>query len=247
VRRIIAELIRLEQSRIARPVTRSDGPGLSTQRVRWLELAYALVRAARLPEAPPPGRVALAYSFPTKGAASGTAGAVDGQWIGGQLAGSPNGERQLIVIHPKLWNDPGEVVGVLAHEMVHAAAPGDGHGGAFPSLAKRIGLEGKPTQCGAGGAFKAWVDQMLDEGRLPPFPAGAVSIVKRRVQGTRQRLWECECDPPVKLRCAKDDLQVRCEICMARFTLKQPKTPSRIDEGTKDLCPASNDAGRVNR
>ena len=83
--------------------------------------------------------------------------------------------------------------------------------------------------------------------RIHTFPAGAVNIVRRRVQGTRQRLWECQCDPPVKLRCAKDDLQVRCEICGEVFVLKAPKTPSRIEQAPKDLCPASNDAGRVNR
>jgi hypothetical protein len=249
MRRIIAELIRLEQDqRVARPVTRSgDDPGLSAQRVRWLELAYERVREAKLSEAPPLGQVALAYSFPTKGAASGGKGAIDGQWIGSKLDGSPNGEQQLIVIHPKLWNDPAEVAGVLAHEMVHAATPGDGHGGKFPSLAKRIGLVGKPTQAGAGEEFRAWVDNEFATQKLPPFPAGAVSITRRRVQGTRQRLWECQCEPPVKLRCASDGLQARCELCGELFAMKAPKTPSRIDQGTGNLSPAPNDAGRVNR
>lgn len=35
--------------------------------------------------------------------------------------------------------------------------------------------------------------------------------------GSRLRLYECECVPPVKIRAAKDDLNCTCGICNARF------------------------------
>jgi hypothetical protein len=231
MRRIIAELIQLERQRRFAKAPAGDGPGLSAQRVRWLEVAYERVRAERMPEAPPLSEVALAYSFPTKGAASGTSGSVLGQWIGGKVEDSPNGEQQLIVVHPRLWKDPAEVVGVLAHEMCHAATPGDGHGARFAALAKRIGLVGKPTCAGAGAEFRAWVDAEFSRQTLPPFPAGAVAIHKRKVQGTRMRLYECGCVPPVKVRCARDDLRAECQDCGEPFELKQPKTGPRVEVG----------------
>jgi hypothetical protein len=231
VRRIIAELIKLEQRERFASAPEGDGPGLSTQRVRWLEVAYERLREAKVPEAPPLSEVALAYSFPTRGAASGTSSSVLGQWIGGKVDGSPNGEQQLIVVHPRLWKEPAEVLGTLAHEMCHAATPGDGHGARFAALARRVGLEGKPTCAGAGAEFRRWVDSEYAGKTLPPFPAGAVAIHKRKVQGTRMRLYECACEPPVKVRCARDDLHAECQECGELFELKAPKTGPRVEDG----------------
>jgi hypothetical protein len=243
VRRIIARLIELEHSQRLAKAPQGDEPGLSTQRVRWLEQSYERLRETKLSEAPELSKVALAYSFPTKGAASGSVSTRVGEWIGSELSGSPNGERQLIVIHPMLWEDPAEVLGTLAHEMCHACTPDDGHGAKFAALAKRIGLVGKPTQAGAGAEFRAWVDAEFTSGKLAPFPAGAVAIHRRKVQGTRMRLYECACDPPVKVRCARDDLRAECQECGELFELKAPKTPTRFE---KKPVGGRHDAARVN-
>jgi len=38
--------------------------------------------------------------------------------------------------------------------------------------------------------------------------------------GSRMRLWECACQPVVKIRAASDTLQVRCEVCDTLFVKK---------------------------
>ena len=35
--------------------------------------------------------------------------------------------------------------------------------------------------------------------------------------GSRLRLWECECVPPVKLRVARDELDITCNCCNSNF------------------------------
>ncbi len=37
--------------------------------------------------------------------------------------------------------------------------------------------------------------------------------------GSRSRLYHCDCEPPVKLRAATDDLQCTCDLCEGSFTL----------------------------
>jgi hypothetical protein len=189
-----------------------DVSSLSSARVRYLEAAYEALRAELLPEAPERDRVALAYSFPTKGAAIGHGGrGVIGQCISARLEGSAAGEQALIVIHPSQWSEDLAVLAVLAHEMAHAAAPGAGHGAPFVRLVRRIGLAGKPTATVPGEAFKRAVAGL--RGKLPPFPAGSLTILGRRVAGTRLRLFECACNPPIKVRTARDELPWVCEAC----------------------------------
>lgn len=38
--------------------------------------------------------------------------------------------------------------------------------------------------------------------------------------GSRLRLWECECDKPVKVRVASDDFRATCDVCEQAFTRK---------------------------
>jgi hypothetical protein len=44
--------------------------------------------------------------------------------------------------------------------------------------------------------------------------------------GSRLRLYECECVPPVKIRAAKDDLNCTCGICNARFVRPDGEAPA---------------------
>lgn len=200
--------------------------GLSTSRVAYLEHAYELFRTALLKEAPPCSEVAFAYSFPSRGA-RGRAGRI-GECHYGRLAGSETDERFLLLVHPSEWVEDILVLAVLAHEMIHAAlGRAAGHGPRFAALARRMGLAGKPTATVAGPAFACFVD--ANRKSLPPFPAGALHLAERRVQGTRLRLYECHCTPVIKLRCARDDLRARCELCGAFFAIKAEKTVSRLE------------------
>lgn len=190
--------------------------GGSTARARWLELAYQRIRADLLPEAPDLELVVLSWSFPSRGAR----GRVIGECHDGVQGAR---ERWAIVIHPSQWASSRDVLAVLAHEMCHAATPGDGHGRRFRELVTRIGLVGKPTQTRPGPAFLSWAQGS----GLGALPLGTINPnASRRVQGTRQRLWECSCPRPVKVRCASDWLDATCGNCGQRFELKQgPRAP----------------------
>ena len=207
-----------------RPAAR---PGPSAARAVYLEAAYDLLRRDWLPEAPPRERVALAYSFPTRRARTGKDGTVTtGQCHFVTVEGSATGEDRLVTVHPCKWTAAVEVLAVLAHEAAHAALPrGTGHRAPFVALVRRMGLEGKPTETRPGPAFRVWADAAARE--LPPFPAGAVELTGVRVQGTRQRLYECACRPPVKVRAARDDLEAQCLRCECLFELRQAARPDR--------------------
>lgn len=198
--------------------------GLSTARAAYLEQAYDQIREDLMHEAPLRTEVAFAYSFPSR-AARHRAGRV-GECHYARLAGSEAGERFFLLVHPSEWTDDLRVLAVLAHEMAHATLGRQaGHGPRFAALVRRIGLDGRPTATFAGPAFTRWVE--ANRVHLPPFPAGALHLIGRRVQGTRLRLYECRCAPAIKLRCARDELRVRCELCGALFALKASKTASR--------------------
>ena len=204
--------------------------GPSAARVSYLEGAYDLLRATLLPEAPERSLVALAYSFPLRGARSvGKRGRI-GECHYGAIQGSGKGEKNLIAIHPSEWIDDLRVLAVLAHEMIHAGLGAKvGHKAAFVAVARRIGLEGQPTATTPGLAFKRWINEHRQT--LPVFYPGTFSFGDRRVQGTRLRLYECSCKPPFKVRCARDDLYARCEECGGMFLQKTMKTDTRLEGG----------------
>jgi hypothetical protein len=183
-----------------------------------------LRRDPLLPEAPARELVALAYSFPTRGAAVGHGGGTIGQCISAKLEGSAAGEQALIVVHPSQWSSDLAVLAVLAHEMAHAATPGAGHGAPFVRLVRRMGLDGKPTATVPGESFKRAAEQL--RAALPPFPAGSLTIT-RKVAGTRMRLFECACVPAVKVRAARDELPWACTECGTVPQLKQGPTAPR--------------------
>lgn len=95
-----------------------------------------------------------------------------------------------ILISPVL-DDVMEIAGVVTHELCHACLPpGTGHKGKFPVLARKIGLEGKPTNTIPGDGFKARVAPLLRKvGDYPHARLNASSPAKK--QGTR--MIKCVC------------------------------------------------------
>lgn len=102
------------------------------------------------------------------------------------------------------------ILGVLAHEFVHALAgnkaghriraqPKEGAKNyeqkhqawlmSFPVIAGAIGLEGKWTATVEGAEFEKWAKTVVK--KIGPFPAGALNLVNREKQSTR--LKKCEC------------------------------------------------------
>jgi hypothetical protein len=109
-------------------------------------------------------------------------------------AGSEDGAREVF-ISPALHR-PVEVLGVLAHELVHAACePGQGHGPIFAAICRKIGLtDGKPTQAMPGEFMLEELAEMV--GELGPYPHAKLD----RMPGPKQkaRLMKvycpaCEC------------------------------------------------------
>jgi hypothetical protein len=207
------------------PRTRATSPAagiLAVARVHYLEAAYRIIRSELLPEAPPVDQIALAWSFPSKGARGKTIGEC-------HYAIQGSHETAAIVIHPREWSkEDVEVLAILAHEMVHAAlGPGVGHRGPFPQMAERIGLAGKPTATVAGSAFRQFIAKVRES--LPPFPVGGIGLAPTKKAGTRLRLWECGCG--VKVRVARDDFAATCDECGEAFELKQGARPSKPGQG----------------
>lgn len=193
--------------------------GNSVARSRYLETAYDLIRSELLPEAPERKRVALAFSFPVRGARS-------AKVIGECHHLTPSekkrarGEGHLIVIHPTVWRDDLEVLATLAHEMAHAALPKKtGHRRPFAELVTRIGLDGKPTATVPGESFKRWVKGTRK--RLPDFPGGVSFVPQVKKQTTRLRLWQCECEKPIKVRVASDEFSAMCHECGEDFAMQE--------------------------
>jgi hypothetical protein len=174
-----------------------------------------LVRAARELtaefELPIPEEILMSYGFPK--------GSKGGRKLLGQCwyEPSPKGIKAVIFIAPSQWSEPVEVLHVLLHELIHAATPGEGHKGAFKTLARKAGLEGKLTATTPGETCKERL-RLLGE-RLGDFPAAAFDTLPRgKKQTTRLRLWECECG--IKVRVAKDEFHATCEECGEKFQAK---------------------------
>ncbi len=96
------------------------------------------------------------------------------------------------------------ILGILAHELCHAAAPlGAKHGPKFRKVALAVGLEGKMTEALPGRAFAADLDRLAAD--LGPLPHAALAISaesadRPKKQTTRMLKAECsDCGFTVRL------------------------------------------------
>lgn len=104
----------------------------------------------------------ISAGFPSRG---GENGKVIGQCWSSK---SSKDKSHHIFVSP-LHKDPVKVIGVLAHEMVHAADDGEHkHKGVFVKAIRGLGLEGKPTATVPGDAFKAFAERVVAE--IGPYP-----------------------------------------------------------------------------
>ena len=125
---------------------------------------------------------------------------------------SQDGDSYHIFVSPQLI-DPIEVLRVLLHELVHAAVgTEEGHRGAFPKLAKRMGFEPPWTSTPASlGLIEALGEVLRGMGDTFPHPGLNPPIKK---QATRMKLWVCPCG--IKIRRA-GELHARCLDCNNDF------------------------------
>lgn len=131
-----------------------------------------------------PKNVKLSCSFPSKQALSVKRRRIGECW--------PTNERKNVEIFiTPLEDDVLTVMGVLVHEDVHAIDNcKNGHKGPFVQMARKVGLEGKPTQCMPGEELNKVLQGIAK--KLGKYPHQAISAsAKAKPQSTR--LVKCEC------------------------------------------------------
>lgn len=160
----------------------------SFDRQKWLEDATAALRQRfRTKGYTVPAAVRVSVGWP-KGT-HGSQHTIGQCW---SLAASTDKHNEIFV-SPEITL-PGnsiKVLGVLAHELVHATVGNEaGHKKPFKQCAIAIGLEGKMTATTCGMEFVGWGNKLI--AKIGKLPAGAISQGLRKKQTTR--LLKCECD-----------------------------------------------------
>jgi hypothetical protein len=117
---------------------------------------------------PDEGRIAI--GFPSKG---GKGNCVGECW---HSVASADQHFEIFIRPDKA--DPVEVLGILTHELVHAAVPlGSGHGKVYKALAEKIGLIGKMRHAMPGIHLTEVLKGFASE--LGPFPHASLDITYR--------------------------------------------------------------------
>ena len=183
----------------------------------WLRRAaiFLIDHMARCGLAPVVVRVSCGW--PSRGGL-GQRQAVIGQCFGPQVC--TDGVPQIFV-SPRLAESV-EVLGVLLHELVHASVGlQHKHLAPFSQAARKVGLVGPPTATVVGPALRPLLQEYVAQVGAYPH-AAIVPQVKGKV-GSRLRLYECGCQPPVKVRVAHDTFQARCLTCGGVFVQAQAR------------------------
>lgn len=140
-----------------------------------------------------------------------------------------------------------QLAGTTIHELGHVCAPiGAGHGKEWHAACARLGLR----HCHAAGHAYRWADfepglrfklaalPKPDDGSvIASLPGFTGTVAKLRAcpagigtrggksrgtgSGSRLRLFECECIPPVKARVAREEFAATCNCCSGPFRLIQ--------------------------
>lgn len=102
---------------------------------------------------------------------------------------SSDGVNELF-INPEI-DEPIEVLGAVAHELIHAVDNlVSGHKGFFARVARKIGLEGKLTHTVPGADLSGVLESY--SGLLGKFPHAKMQMDKgHKKDGTRQKKVEC--------------------------------------------------------
>jgi hypothetical protein len=158
----------------------------SLTREQWLSQATEELRALFKQHGDTiPTQVRSSCGFPSKSALASKNRRIGECWSSAASADS----HAEIFISPTI-SDSARVLDILAHELIHAVHPGDGHGKKFGKTSRAIGLEGKLTATVAGPKFTAWAEPVL--ARLGAYPhADLVPSNAQKKQTTR--MLKCVC------------------------------------------------------
>ena len=140
-------------------------------REEWLQAAVNLIAPmfAKV-DAPIPDLGRAAIGFPSKGA--------KGNCVGECWHSTASADQHFEIFIRPDKSDPVEVLGILTHELVHAAVPlGSGHGPIYKALALKIGLIGKMRHAMPGIHLTEVLKGFSTE--LGPFPHASLNIEYR--------------------------------------------------------------------
>ncbi|HTE67057.1 MAG TPA: hypothetical protein VK736_12480 [Candidatus Binatia bacterium] len=139
-----------------------------------------------------------------------------------------------------------QLAGTTLHELAHVIAGWNaGHGAAWKDAAVALGFKLRPEAAGQIYRLAMFAPQLrhavyalageIGDGHpaFARFGAGPGMFVipkpcsagygtkggtsRGKGSGSRQRLWECECERPVKVRTASDDFKAHCDVCGSAF------------------------------
>ena len=133
-----------------------------------------------------PAKWRISSGFPSKGGLAVKKRTIGQCW---SPEASKDGTTEIIISITQ--DDENKILGVIAHEMVHAVLGiAAGHGPKFKSLATSIGLVGKMTATEESDEFLGRVSVILE--RLGEFPHAALDhTVGQKVQTTRMIKYTC--------------------------------------------------------
>ena len=166
----------------------------SQKRQSWLHAAEVALRERflKLVGKPIPPDVRVSIGFPK--------GTRDGKHAIGQCwaLDASTDKHSEIFISPELGHEgKGSVSGsikileVMTHEFVHAQVGNNaGHKKPFAIVATQMGLVGKMTATEPGPEFIEWGKELIAQ--IGTFPAGKLTNLERKKDGTRQMKCTCE-------------------------------------------------------
>ena len=165
-------------------------------REEWLEegmseLSTEFVRLGQ----PLPPRIRVTCGFTSGGTRKRKGGKT---LIGECWDSTRSGDATFEVMISPVEDDPVRVLGILTHELCHAAAGlKAGHGPAFGVLARGMKLEGSLTATTVGIPFETLTAAIRQ--RLGDYPHAKLDTSTRKVQTTRMLRCVCSCGYTVRL------------------------------------------------
>ena len=190
-----------------------EQPELSPYREAWLQAAASFLLDYIVERGLPPVTVRVSCGWPSRGGLSSRL-AVIGQCFAGSVCA--DGKPQIF-ISPRL-SDSIQVLGTLLHELLHASIGCQyGHRKEFSQAARKVGLAGPPTATTVGEALRPLLVSYIE--RVGLYPHAALTVKPKTKAGSRLRLYECGCEPAIKVRVASDTFAALCLACNERFHL----------------------------
>ena len=178
-------------------------------RESWLNAATALLTERFKSEGLTPlGSVRVGVGFTGMGKKSNR--------IGETWASEASADSTREIIISTVLDTPRDVLGTLAHELIHASLPPDAkHGPEFKRIALAIGLEGKMTATTIGPMLADILDWMAEDLGTYPHARLTVSLGGPKKQTVRMLKVACEpCEYVVRMSRTTLDLGAPlCGVC----------------------------------